>query len=81
MTIVKTITTTPQIITTMNKRLMRSNDRVIAGVCGGLAEYFEFDPVLVRIAYAFLTLFTAFCGLIFYIVLWIVMPERNLLER
>ena len=68
-------------MSTMNKRLMRSNDRVIAGVCGGLAEYFEFDPVLVRIAYAFLTLFTAFCGLIFYIVLWIVMPEKNLLER
>ena len=60
---------------------MRSNDRVIAGVCGGLAEYFEFDPVMVRIAYAFLTLFIAFCGLIFYIVLWLVMPERNLLER
>ena len=65
-------------MTTMNKRLMRSNDRVIAGVCGGLAEYFDFDPVLVRIAYAFLTLFTAFCGLIFYIVLWIVMPEKRL---
>ena len=62
----------------MNKRLMRSNDRVIAGVCGGLAEYFEFDPVLVRIADAFLTLFTAFCGLNFYIVLWIVMPEKRL---
>ena len=58
---------------------MRSNDRVIAGVCGGLAEYFEFDPVLVRIAYAFLTLFTAFCGLIFYIVLLIVMPEKRLI--
>ena len=56
---------------------MRSQDRVFAGVCGGLAEYFDFDPVLVRIAYAFLTLFTAFCGLIFYIVLWIVMPERT----
>ena len=65
-------------MTTMNKRLMRSNDRVIAGVCGGLAEYFEFDPVLVRIAYAFLTLFTCFSGLIFYIVLWICMPEKRL---
>ena len=62
----------------MNKRLMRSNDRVFAGVCGGLAEYFEFDPVMVRIAYAFLTLFTAFSGLIFYIVLWLVMPEKRL---
>ena len=66
-------------MSTINKRLMRSNDRVIAGVCGGLAEYFDFDPVLVRIAYAFLTLFTAFCGLIFYIVLWIVMPEKRLI--
>ena len=65
----------------MNKRLMRSNDRVLAGVCGGLAEYFEFDPTLVRIGYAFLTLFTAFSGLIFYLVLWLVMPERNLIEH
>ena len=65
----------------MNKRLMRSHDRVFAGVCGGLAEYFDFDPTAVRIAYAFLTLFTCFSGLIFYIVLWIIMPEKNLLER
>ena len=64
----------------MNKRLMRSNDRVIAGVCGGIAEYLDFDPVMVRVAYAFLTLFTAFCGDIFYIVLWIVMPERSLVS-
>lgn len=65
----------------MNKRLMRSNDRVLAGVCAGIAEYLDFDPTMVRIAYAFLTLFTAFSGLIFYIVLWIVMPERNLIEN
>ena len=60
---------------------MRSNDRVFAGVCGGLAEYFDFDPTMVRLAYAFLTLFTCFSGIIFYFVLWIVMPERNLLDR
>ena len=65
----------------MKKRLMRSNDRVFAGVCGGLAEYFDFDPTMVRLAYAFLTLFTAFSGLIFYFVLWLVMPERNLIEH
>ena len=47
----------------MEKKLMRSNDKVLGGVCGGLAEYFDFDPVLVRVAYAFLTIFTAFCGL------------------
>ena len=56
---------------------MRSNDRVLAGVCGGLAEYFDFDPVLVRVAYAFLTFFTAFSGVLLYFVLWIVMPEKK----
>ena len=66
-----------QIFTTMTKKLMRSNDRVWAGVCGGIAEYLDFDPTMVRIAYAFLTLFTAFSGLIFYFVLWIVIPEKN----
>ena len=65
----------------MNKRLMRSNDRVIAGVCSGIAEYLDFDPVAVRIAYAFLTLCTCFSGVILYIICWIVMPEKNLLER
>ena len=62
----------------MTKRLMRSNDRVWAGVCGGIAEYLDFDPVMVRVAYAFLTLFTCFSGLIFYFVLWIVMPEKKI---
>ena len=62
----------------MTKRLERSNDRVWAGVCGGIAEYLDFDPVLVRIAYAFLTLFTCFSGLIFYFVLWIVMPKKKI---
>ena len=61
----------------MEKKLMRSDDKVFAGVCGGLAEYFDFDPVLVRVAYAFLTIFTAFCGVLLSIVLWIVMPEKQ----
>lgn len=61
----------------MEKKLYRSNDKVIAGVCSGLGEYFDFDPVLVRVAYAFLTFCTAFSGVLLYIVLWIVMPERK----
>ena len=40
----------------MTKKLQRSNDRVIAGVCAGIAEYLDFDPVAVRLGYAFLTL-------------------------
>ena len=61
----------------MSKRLMRSNDRVIAGVCSGIAEYMDFDPVAVRLGYAALTLFTAFAGIPFYIVAWIIIPAKT----
>lgn len=59
-----------------NKKLFRSNDRVIGGVCGGLAEYFDFDPTAVRVGYALLTFFTAFSGIPCYLILWLVMPSR-----
>jgi phage shock protein PspC (stress-responsive transcriptional regulator) len=54
---------------------------MLGGVCGGIAEYLDFDPVAVRLAYAFLTLCTCFSGILFYIVAWIVMPEKGLLEN
>ncbi|WP_291557676.1 PspC domain-containing protein [Bacteroides sp.] len=60
-----------------NRKLTRSNDCMIAGVCAGLAEYFGFDTTLVRVAYALLTVFTAFSGVIVYLILMIVMPERR----
>lgn len=60
-----------------NRKLTRSNDRMIAGVCAGLAEYFGFDTTLVRVACALLTVFTAFSGVIVYLILMIVMPERR----
>ena len=60
------------------KRLYRSSDRVVAGVCGGIAEYFDIDPTLIRVAYVVLTLFSvAFPGLILYIILMILMPNSN----
>lgn len=59
------------------KRLTLSNDKKLGGVCGGIAEYFDIDPTLVRIGYATLTLFTAFCGIILYPILWIIMPEKR----
>ena len=65
----------------MTKRLYRSDDRVIGGVCAGIAEYLDFDPVAVRVGYAFLTVATCFSGLLFYIIAWIVMPSKNRLER
>ena len=59
------------------KRLLRSNDRVIGGVCGGIAEYLDIDPTVVRVAYTVLTLFTVFSGILLYPVLWIIIPEKR----
>ena len=61
-----------------NKKLTRSRkERMIAGVCGGLAEYLGWDPTLVRIVYVLATIFTAFAGVIIYFILWIIMPEER----
>jgi phage shock protein PspC (stress-responsive transcriptional regulator) len=55
-------------------RLTRSeSDRRIAGVCGGLGEYFGIDPILIRIGFVLLALMGP--GALIYIVLWIVMPR------
>ncbi|WP_339608288.1 PspC domain-containing protein [uncultured Roseivirga sp.] len=59
-----------------NKNLKRSSDKVIAGVCGGLAAWLGWDVSLVRVLYVFATIFTAFSGLLVYIILWIVMPQE-----
>jgi len=57
-------------------RLSRSNNRVIAGVCGGLAEWLGWDIALVRLLYLIISIFSAgFPGVLAYIILWIVMPE------
>lgn len=62
------------------KRLYRSRkDRMIAGVCGGLGEYFNVDPVLLRIAFAVLTFFSG-SGLILYLILAIVVPNEPIAE-
>jgi len=58
------------------KRLYRSrDDRMIAGVCGGLAEYFSIDPTIVRLVLLFLTLWGG-GGFLVYVLSWIVIPER-----
>ena len=59
------------------KKLTRSSDdKWIAGVCSGLAEYFGWDANVVRLLYMLLTLFTAFSGVLVYVVLWIIMPTK-----
>ena len=58
------------------RRLYRSRkNRVIAGVCGGVAEYFSIDPVIMRLAWVFFALITMGAGIIAYIIAWIVIPE------
>lgn len=57
---------------------MRSNDRWLGGVCGGIAEYFDFDKNVVRLIYAVLSCVSAgFPGITLYILLWIFMPRRT----
>ena len=57
--------------------LTLSSNRMIGGVCGGLAEWLGWDPTLVRILDSVLTVFTAFSGAIFYLILWIIMPKKS----
>jgi len=67
-------------MSTEYKRLYRSRrERMIAGVCGGLAEYFSIDPTLVRLFFVFTALLGG-PGLIAYIVMMIVVPEEPLAE-
>lgn len=59
----------------MRVRLSRSSsERMIAGVCGGLAEYFTIDPVIVRLIFVLVTLTSGF-GLPIYLLLWMIMPR------
>ena len=65
----------------MSKKLYRSrDDRMIAGVCGGLAEYFGVDSTLIRLAVLFIFLFQGI-GLIAYLIAWLVMSEEPQYKR
>lgn len=59
------------------KRLTRSvSDRMLGGVCAGLATYFGIDPVFVRLGVMFLSLFNG-VGLILYAIAWILIPAEH----
>lgn len=61
------------------RRLRRSvSDRWLAGVCGGLADYFDLDPTVVRFGYVLVSLLSAaFPGAFVYLILWFVIPENE----
>ncbi len=63
---------------TMDKKLTKSKNKMVGGVCAGIAEYLGWDITLVRIIYLCLSLFSAgFPGLLLYIILSIVMPQSK----
>src|SRR5687768_13598146 len=66
-------------MTETDGRLRRSrSDKMIAGVIGGLARYFGFDPTTARVIYVLLSVVSvAFPGILVYIILWVIMPEGD----
>ena len=54
-----------------------SHERMIAGVCGGLAEEFGLPVAVVRLAFVLATIFGGFVGALVYAVLWVVMPQED----
>ncbi|HHW57611.1 MAG TPA: PspC domain-containing protein [Clostridia bacterium] len=60
----------------MQKRLYRSKtNRMLGGVCGGIAEYFNIDPTIVRLIWAFAAVVWG-SGLLAYLIAWIIIPEE-----
>ncbi len=58
------------------KRIYRSRqDRMVCGVCGGIAEYFDIDPTLVRLAWVILSCIGAGTGIVAYIIAAIIIPK------
>lgn len=60
----------------MSKQLYRSNqNKILGGICGGMGEYFDIDPTIVRIIW-FLSIFTG-VGIIAYLVCWLIIPLKS----
>ncbi|MDB5118971.1 MAG: phage shock protein PspC [Sphingobacteriales bacterium] len=60
----------------MEKKLQRNEqDKVIAGVCAGLADYFDIDPTWVRVAFV-VAVFAGFSGVLAYVILWVAVPAK-----
>ena len=63
---------------TNGRRLTRSRNKMIAGVCAGIAEYFGWEVTLFRVVFVIVSILSAaFPGLLVYLVLWMVMPEPD----
>ena len=63
----------------MGRKLARSrNDRMVAGVCGGIAEYFGWTPWMVRFVYVLVSILSAaFPGILIYLLLWLLVTKQD----
>ena len=59
------------------KKLYRSNDSVIFGICGGIGEYFGVDPTIIRVLWVASIFFTAFSSILIYIILAFIIPKKE----
>ncbi|MBP3408154.1 MAG: PspC domain-containing protein [Bacteroidaceae bacterium] len=59
-------------------KLVRSRNRVLAGVCAGIAEYFKWNVSTLRLIWIVLSVIGVGSPVLFYLILWIVMPEARL---
>ncbi len=57
------------------KKLTRSDNKMVGGVCAGIGEYLGIDPTIVRIIYVLMIFFAGF-GIILYLILWLIMPAK-----
>ena len=65
----------------MKRRLLRSRkERMIGGVCGGLAEVLEIDPTIVRVIFVLLG-FLGGHGVLLYLILWLIMPSEDQINK
>jgi len=62
----------------VKKRLYRSRkEKIIGGVCGGLGEFLDVDPTIIRLLWAIITILSIGAGIVAYLVAWIIIPERK----
>lgn len=60
----------------MNKLYRSKKYRIVAGVCGGIGEYFKVDPTLIRLLWLLISVMGMGSGVVAYIIAWIIIPEE-----
>lgn len=61
---------------TVQKRITRSKEKMIAGVCAGIGDYLDIDPTIVRIAFVLLA-FAGGAAILAYLIMWVIVPEEK----